>query len=123
MNQKNRSSSTHAALPFLQSYLLYRRMLDGNRYARSLVESSEEGRRLSADSALMKSHMMSVRSFILSLPDCREKMLLYYRYLFGYPMEKCAELLQVSRRTVFRISEEALRFADEYYDEKRNFWG
>ena len=65
--------------------------------------------------------MLAVRHFVMTLPDCREKMLLYYRYLFGYSVEKCAELMDVSRRTAFRIADEAIRFAAENYDERETF--
>ena len=105
---------------FLESYELYRRILGGTRRARAFFTSDEDRRSL-ADDALLKTRMMTVRKFILTLPDCREKMLLYYRYLFGYSVERCAELMGVSRRTAFRIAHEAIRFAAESFDGRETF--
>ena len=118
--QKNRSPKEAMVLSYLEGYRLYRRMLDGNRRARAYFEA-EEGSRSLADDALLKARMLAVRNFVMTLPDCREKMLLYYRYLFGHSVEKCAELMDVSRRTAFRIADEAIRFAAENYDERETF--
>lgn len=119
--QKNRSAKETQILSYLESYRLYRRMLDGNRHARSFFEAENKEPKHLADDALLKAQMMAVRRFVMTLPDCREKMLLYYRYLFGYSVEKCAELMDVSRRTAFRIADEAIRFAAENYDERETF--
>lgn len=99
---------------FLESYQIYARMLAGNRYARTYLGGLSDGDGAS-DDPFLKAKMHSVRHFIMTLPDCREKMLLYYRYLHGYPVEKCAELLGVSRRTAFRIAADALIFAQDNF--------
>lgn len=119
--QKNRSAKETRILSHLKSYRLYHRMLDGNRYARAFFEADDTEPKHLADDALLKARMMAIRRFVMTLPDCREKMLLYYRYLFGYSVEKCAELMDVSRRTAFRIADEAIRFAAENYDERETF--
>lgn len=116
----NRTEKESKTVAFLESYDLYRRMLGGNRRARAFFETGEAQKSL-ADDALLKTRMHVVRRFVLTLPDCREKMLLYYRYLFGYSVEKCAELIGVSRRTAFRIAHEAIRFAADYLDEGETF--
>ena len=99
---------------YLESYLLYAKMLSGNRYARTYLGELPDGEPSARDDPLLKAKMLGVRTFIMSLPPCREKMLLYYRYLHGHPVEKCAELLGVSRRTAFRIAAEALTLAADH---------
>ena len=122
MNQQTkRTEKELKILSYLESFRLYQRMLKGNRRARAFFEADREDGSSRTDDALLKARMMAVRRFVLTLPDCREKMLLYYRYLYGYSVEKCAELMDVSRRTAFRIADEAIRFAAENYDERETF--
>lgn len=119
--EKNISPELEArVLRFLESYELYRQILGGNRRARAYFASAEDQKSL-ADDALLKTRMMAIRNFIMTLPDCREKMLLYYRYLFGHSVERCAELMGVSRRTAFRIAREAIRFATECFEGRETF--
>ena len=115
MTEKNHSIRTEEVREFLERYLVYKKMLNGNRYARLYLgaESDADGN----DEAFFRARMHAVRHFINHLPDCREKMLLYYRYLQGYPVEKCAEILEVSRRTAFRIAADALRLAADNFQE------
>lgn len=122
MKQQNqRTEKENKILSYLESFRLYQRMLKGNRRARAFFEAEREGQNSLCDDALLKARMIAVRRFVLTLPDCREKMLLYYRYLYGYSVEKCAELMDVSRRTAFRIANEAIRFAAENYTEWETF--
>lgn len=113
--QKNKIG-TDEVRNYLESYLLYGKMLAGNRYARTYLGELPDGEKSACDDPFLKARMHAVRSFIMSLPVCREKMLLYYRYLHGHPVEKCAELLGVSRRTAFRIAADALIFAADNFD-------
>ena len=110
-------------LRFLESYELYRQILGGNRRARAYFASEEDQKSL-ADDALLKTRMMAIRNFIMTLPDCREKMLLYYRYLFGHSVERCAELIKISRRSAFRLKKRALDFAgrklERYFETMKN---
>ena len=57
----------------------------------------------------------STRDFVLSLPDCREKLFLYYHYISGMSMERTAELLSVSPRTAYRLRLRALDYAARMY--------
>lgn len=52
--------------------------------------------------------MFLIRRSVMRLPESREKLFLYQRYIRGESMERCAELLCVSRRSIFRLSTRAL---------------
>lgn len=64
-----------------------------------------------SEAPLAKAKMYEVRHFVLSLGNCDEKLLLYYHYLKGDSVAKCAELLGVSERTAFRLKIKALKLA------------
>lgn len=114
--QQKNNNSTDEVRHYLESYLVYGKMLEGNRYARTYFGELPDSEKSACDDPFLKAKMLAVRSFIMSLPACREKMLLYYRYLHGHPVEKCAELMGVSRRTAFRIAADALVFAADNFD-------
>lgn len=109
---------------YLSDYRTSMRMLEMNRYERDyfartegdadgLVDLSEESE------VYLKAKMYDIRRFILSLPDCDEKLLLYYHYVHGENLMRCAELLDVSRATVYRLKKRALKTAALYYIEER----
>lgn len=60
------------------------------------------------DEVAIQSQMYAVRSLILSLSEPKERFLLYNYYIKGLTLEKCAKLLGVSRRTVYRLKNRAL---------------
>ncbi|MBQ9112294.1 MAG: hypothetical protein IJY08_01815 [Clostridia bacterium] len=60
---------------------------------------------------LARARMFSVRHFILDLDNSNEKLFLYYHYVKGESVERCSELLGVSRRSGFRIKNRALSMA------------
>lgn len=104
-----------AVRQFLESYQYHGKLLRGNQYARAYFGGGADGGGGAEDDPFLKAAMHPVREFVLTLPDCREKMFLYFRYLHGHSVEKCAELMEVSRRTAFRIANDALHFAAENY--------
>ena len=52
-----------------------------------------------------------VREFINSLSYRNCKMLLFYHYICGMTVERCAEELDISRRSAFRLKKSALGVA------------
>ncbi len=106
------SIDTTRVRQFLESYGYHQGLLRGNRYAREYFDRYEEDTK-ELDEYLIKAAMMRVREFVFSLPDCREKMFLYYRYLKGHSVEACAEIMALSRRTAFRLAKKALVLAAE----------
>ena len=114
MNQKQgETPNTAPVKQYLEQYRLYESLLKNGNRANMRVADPTDGR--SIDVNAIKAKMLIIRGFILSLPDCREKMMLYYRYLHGRSVEQCAELLDVSRRTAFRIAEKALILAANHF--------
>lgn len=100
-----------------------------NRYLRdyrrtySLMKSSAMTRKylentdLDDDSAetVYRAKMFEIRAFVLSIDQTPEKMLLYYYYIKGFTLDKCAKILGISRRSVYRLKLKALDLALEKY--------
>ena len=100
---------------FLRGYSTNEAFVKMDRYEREYFHS-EEGlvdEMLPYGVPIAKAKMFEVRHFILQLPNSDEKLLLYYRYVKKLSVERCAELLGVSRRTAYRILDRALRLTYE----------
>lgn len=67
------------------------------------------------DEVILRSKMFNVRKFITTLDNNNCKLLLYYHYIRGNSVEKCAELLGISRTSGFRLKRRALELAAEKY--------
>ena len=52
-----------------------------------------------------------IRHFLMGMENSTEKLLLYYHYVKGDSVERCAELLGVARSTAFRMKKRALAVA------------
>ena len=99
---------------FLRGYATNARFIHMEKYEKLYMGggrlSLPEGEALT-DAAVAKARMFEVRHFVLSLANCDEKLLLYYRYVKGESMERVAEMLDVSRRTAYRLLDRALFLA------------
>ncbi len=89
------------------------RYLRAYRRLNGILRSSRAYSRLSmdndcADEAAIHAEMYAIRAVILSVEDARERMLLYYYYIKGCTVEKCAEILGISLRTAYRLKNSAL---------------
>ena len=93
---------------YLRGYSLNQKLLRLDRYERSFFgyEDGEDG--IVGDAALARGRMFEIRHLIMSLDNCDEKLLLYYHYIRGEGVEKCAELLGMSRSSAFRLKKYAL---------------
>ncbi len=102
---------------YLSDYRVSARMLEMNRYEREYFQSDERPvPDLSRETEIyLKARMYEIRSFVLSISDCDEKLFLYYYYVHGENLTRCAELLDVSRATVYRLRKRALRTAAVLY--------
>lgn len=104
---------------FLKSYLLNQKLLRLDRYEREFfgaVGSEAEGM---PETRLARPRMYDVRHFIMSMPNSDEKLLLYYHYVRGQSVEKCADLFGISRSSAFRKKKAALVLAAEKYVAER----
>lgn len=105
---------------FLESYGINRRMLEMMRYEKQF-EGETCADELGADfmmlpggdEVLLKNRMYVVRRLIMSLGDSDEKTLLFYHYIKGYPVEKCALVMNISRTSAFRLKKKALEMAEK----------
>ena len=81
----------------LSSYIAYKNIID-----------TSDSRNPIEDEMVLRAEMFKIRRSVMRLPDSKEKILLYNRYIRGETMETCAELLGISRRSVFRLSHRAM---------------
>lgn len=97
---------------FLKQYAFGRRLLDMNRYEREYFsEPDDDGLHCTDDEAYIKAKMFRIKRFVTSLPADNRKLFLYYHYIHGETVERCGELLHISRRSAYRLKQRALEFA------------
>ena len=113
---------------YLSSYRHGVRMLDCMRYGRQFMGSevlpedpllywseNYEDRFDStpdADESLIRARMFGVRQFISNLRcDSNTRMLLYWHYVRGVSVTRCAEMMDISRAGAFRLRKRALECA------------
>ena len=95
---------------YLLGYTMNQKLLRLAKYESDFFGGGNKGEGvMPSEAPLARARMYEVRHFILSLDNSDEKLLLYYHYVKGESIEKCAELLGVSTRTAFRIKARALR--------------
>ncbi len=99
------------ASDYLKGYSLYQKLLRLDRYERSFLGYEDSEENITGDTALARGKMYEIRHFIMGLENSDEKLLLYYHYIRGETVEKCAELLGVSRASGFRLKRRALSLA------------
>ena len=117
-----------AAEEYLSSYRHGARMLDCMRYGKQFMGSEvlPEDPLLywsenysdrpdsvpDADEALIRARMFGVRQFISGLRcDSNTRMLLYWQYIRGVSVTRCAEMMDISRAGAFRLRKRALEYA------------
>lgn len=100
---------------YLSNYLFGARLLGMNKYEKDFFDSNYSKALNAEDEALVKAKMFEVKMFVTSLPPDERKLFLYYYYIKGETVEKCGELLGVSRRTAYRMKTRALDYAAAKY--------
>lgn len=112
---------------YLKEYALFRSMEEMNRYeveyfgkSKKDIDAEGEEYMLPGSKAHIRMKMFEIRRFIFSLGNCNEKLFLFYHYIHGLSVTKCAELMGISRRSAFRLKGRALAFAgkklDKYFE-------
>ena len=104
---------------YLLSYSLNSKMLKMDRYEREYYGKRTLDLESPGDVPLARARMYEVRHFIMSIQNCDEKLFLYYRYVKGETVERCAEMLGISRASGFRMRKRALLFAYEMLEVKK----
>jgi len=112
MNRKSAYQGEMADIDnYLKGYQLNRKLLKLDRYESQYLSQSYSDIEAFGEAPLARARMFEIRHFVMKMENSEEKLLLYYHYIKGQPMEKCAELLSVSRSTVFRMKARALKKA------------
>ena len=116
---------------YLSEYTVFRKLLEMNIYEKNYFGKSDktldpEGKAfaLPGSETEIRMKMFEIRRFVLSLGNCNEKLLLFYHYVHGESVERCAELIKISRRSAFRLKRRSLAFAgrklDAYFEKQKN---
>ncbi len=72
------------------------------------------------DEVMLKAKMYDIRRFIVNMDDGNEKTLLFYHYIKGFSVEKCAEMMGIGRTSAFRLKKKALLSAAKRMDESKD---
>jgi DNA-directed RNA polymerase specialized sigma subunit len=106
---------------YLLGYGLDRKLLKMDRYEREYY-GNENSLDLESpgEVPLARARMYEVRHFVMSTCNCDEKLFLYYRYVKGETVERCAEMLGISRASGFRMRKRALLMAYRMLFEKKD---
>ena len=93
---------------YLKGYTLSRRMLQLNIYENQKSLQSEWSEESPCELSMARARMFDIRHKIMSLENCDEKLMLYYHYIKGETIERCSELIGVSRSSGFRMNRRGL---------------
>lgn len=113
---------------YLSSYRHGVRMLDCMRYGRQFMGSevlpedpllywsenydNHDSEKPDADEAIIRARMYGVRRFVSELAcDSNCRLLLYWHYIRGVSVTRCAEMMDISRAGGFRVRKRALEAA------------
>jgi len=105
---------------YLKGYILNQKLLKLDKYERTYFGYRDGDDGAVSDTPLARARMFEIRHFIMEMKNGDEKLLLYYHYVRGETVEKCAELLGISRSSGFRLKKRALAAAAERMSEIEN---
>lgn len=87
----------------LKEYGLLGKQIRASRYEREFF-----GKPTTGEDAFLQAKQYAIRKRVFDLPNCPEKLFLDLHYLRGHSVERCAELMDISRRTAFRLKKRAI---------------
>ena len=96
---------------YLSGYKLFRDLLELEKYEREFLRSHAWISERPGDINMARVQMFEIRHFILSLPNSNEKILLYLHYIDCEPIERCGDIMNISRSSAFRLKRKALTLA------------
>ena len=104
---------------FLCSYRLCADLLYLQRYERKRAKPFDEkfecDELLDGNEACWRARMFAVGSMVAKMKNGREKLMIFYHYIRGESIEHAASLLNVSRRTGYRLHSRGLSSAAVIY--------
>ena len=92
---------------YLKSYKFCRRVLSLKNYEDKYFDTLEWECESPAEFSVARAKMFEVRHFLLSMQNGNEKLFLYFHYVHCHSVERCAELLGISRSSAFRLKKRA----------------
>ena len=96
---------------YLCSYKFCRKLINMKNYEDKYFDTLEWESESPAEFSLARAKMFEIRHFILDMGNSSEKLMLYYHFVRGESIERCGELLGVSRSSAFRMKKRALALA------------
>lgn len=99
---------------YLRFHSFYEKLLRLDKYEQEYFRAGE-ARAPTGESSLAHARMFEIRQFIMSMQNSNEKLFLYYHYVRGDSVDRCAELIGISRSSAFRLKKRALALAAEKY--------
>jgi len=94
---------------YIRGYEESRKLLALNIYEKNTTsEWRESGKEGLGDTFFNRARMFDIRHKVMELPNGDEKLILYYHYIKGESIDRCADLLGLSRSTAFRIKRKGL---------------
>ena len=115
MTQREKANTTATvseAENYLKGYILNKKIVLAERYERDFFDKKcDDELEILGDIPLARAKMFEIRHFIMDMENSDEKLLLYYHYVKGEPVERCGELLGISRSSAFRLKSKALILA------------
>lgn len=103
---------------YLRYHEFYEKILKLDKYQQEFFCENEPPRAY-GESSMAHARMFEIRHFIMTMQNSNEKLLLYYHYIRGESVERCAELIGISRSSGFRLKKRALALAAEKYVQRR----
>lgn len=103
---------------YLNGYMFYQKFLRMDVYEKEFLQIEEWKREINGEIGIARARMFEIRHFIMEMKNSDEKLLLYYHYVKGQTVERCAELLGISRASAFRMRKRALVLAHEHRIQK-----
>ncbi len=97
------NESLKKAEEMLLEYRLLEKQMNANRYEREFF-----GRKVTGEDVLLQARAYEIRTRVMALPPCPEKLFLSLHFLRGHAVEKCAELMDISRSTAFRLKKKGI---------------
>ena len=110
-NSNSNANQIEEMKNYLSGYKLYRDLLELEKYEREFLRSREWSSERPGDLTLARIKMFEIRNFILNLPNSNEKILLYLHYIDCEPIERCGDIMDISRSSAFRLKRKALALA------------